>query len=85
MKTREGFVSNSSSSSFVLSLKDMSHEQKEEIKEIVNRCNQESNEGWLNVTSGFIFGTVDNENIEELADLMSKNNLKNKIDYAWGD
>ena len=42
MKTREGFVSNSSSSSFVLSLRNMSEEQKKEIKEIVNNCNNEA-------------------------------------------
>jgi len=40
MKIRNGFVSNSSSSSFILSLKDLTNEQKEKINEFFIKNNK---------------------------------------------
>ncbi len=80
MKIRSGFVSNSSSSSFVLSKKELSKDQLLKIEEWVGDHNDHSSDGQLYETKNFIFGQLDNDFLYN--DEMSLPNLLNILNIS---
>lgn len=80
MKIRIGFVSNSSSSSFVMLLDGLSDKALKILEERVNKHNRESEEGCLNMGKRFLFGSLDYHTEFNYQDLnIPKENIE------WGD
>lgn len=81
MKIRIGFVSNSSSSSFVVLLDGLTDEIKNRILTLVDAHNDnDSGEGYLFVTDKFIFGTKDDHDKSGLSKYVSDNVSKENWD-----
>lgn len=60
MKIRHGFVSNSSSSSFVIAKDKMTKEQIEKFSAWVNKHNEEACEGYVYDEKHYFVGTIGN-------------------------
>ena len=76
MKKRLWFVSNSSSSSFVVDFKFMNPPMIEKIKDLARKHNEDRGEGYLNVGRNFIFGEI-NQNDESGLLKYVKENVNN--------
>lgn len=74
MKIRLGFVSNSSSSSFVVSLCDIPINSMDYFIEMVNRHNNESSEGYLYIGKRYVHGMICMHN-EEIINFLRHNNV----------
>jgi len=86
MKIRNGFVSNSSSSSFVIALNEITVEQLEKIKnhsEEGKKLGMEyaSDEWFIKVRNGLVTGStiMDNFNMQEF---LEKIGVKNKVEWC---
>jgi len=73
MKMRQGFVSNSSSSSFVVSLKQLDKSIATEIIRRVDRHNACACEGYLEVKKDFVFGRIDDHDQSGLFQYIKEN------------
>ena len=81
MKTRNGFVSNSSSSSFVVSLNDISKRDMDVILEYPNTDDKDSWNIYIKNNSIHGFCSMDNN---DLTDYLNKNNVYIEK-FEWED
>jgi hypothetical protein len=73
MKIRNGFVSNSSSTSFVINMKHLDLSTKKEIISRVQKHNDTASEGHLEIKNNFVFGEIDQNDTSGLYAFVSKN------------
>lgn len=73
MKIRVGFVSNSSSSSFVVLLDGLSEEVRRKILSLVDEHNNSYRDGYLFTTDKFVFGKKDDHDESGLSKYVSDN------------
>jgi len=66
MKTRNGFVSNSSSSSFALWTAELTREQKNVIYKLVENHNYSDGEGYIFIEKNLVYGTLDDHTGQDL-------------------
>lgn len=83
MKKRLCFISNSSSSSFVVDFKFMNPPMIDKIKDLARRHNDDSGEGHLKIGKNFIFGRI-NQNDESGLLKYVKENVNNNY-WEVGD
>lgn len=83
MKIRNGFVSNSSSSSFVVSLKQLDQSVVTEIIRRVDRHNACACDGYLEVKKYFVFGRIDDHDQSGLFNYIKEN--VEEEDWAYED
>ena len=80
MKIRHGFVSNSSSSSFVLDKDGMTEEQIQEFRKLVRECDGESGgDTYIYESNAHFHGNLSMHN-EKIPAFLRKNNLTADID-----
>jgi hypothetical protein len=73
VKIRNGFVSNSSSSSFVINMKGLSLSAKKEIISRVQKHNDTASEGHLEIKNNFVFGDIDQNDTSGLYEYVKIN------------
>lgn len=80
MKVRAGFVSNSSSSSFVLDKECMTEAQLKEFRKLISKaCNESGGDTYLYESNRHFHGSLSMHNVKILA-FLRKNNLVADID-----
>ena len=84
MKIRKGFVSNSSSSSFVILLDNLEDDQRELLRALIDEHNNNDwCEGWLAEEGRFVLGKLDHHCGGPITKFCEK--TMDKKDWAWGD
>jgi len=73
MKVRTGFVSNSSSSSFVVSLKGLDESKIRDLKRLVAQHNSAACEGHLTFGKNFIYGEIEQGDDSGLVNYLKAN------------
>lgn len=83
MKIRNGFVSNSSSSSFVVAKVFLTKEQIEEVRNFFREHNDSEDEYYVHESEHYFTGSGENYYDSKFDDLFDKMDLGNKV--YWGD
>lgn len=75
MKVRQGFVSNSSSSSFVVLKSDVPEELQELFELLISAHNYRSSDGRIIVGERAYFGRIDHHECDDIEEFLSRNNI----------
>ncbi len=81
MKIRTGFVSNSSSSSFVLGKNYMDRRQIRELSDMIDQIEEDDYESCIYEDERYFFGAISHHD-EHFNDFVSNNDLENFISYG---
>ena len=83
MKIRNGFVSNSSSSSFCIGKNFMTDDQIDKLEEIIDDLDEDYGETYINDTKLYFFGNIDHLDHNKIFAFLESENLSNFA--SWGD